>query len=303
MRYPQLLCFLLFTIGFLSAQQKTQIVMLGTGMPIADPERSGPATAIVVNGSSYLVDCGPGVVRRASAAAKKYKMKALEPPNLKTLFITHLHSDHTLGLPDLIFSAWTLDRTEPLKVYGPKGVAAMAQHLEKAYSEDIRIRTTGGQPHNNTGYKTEAHEIVPGAVYKDSNVTVTAFNVKHGSWNAKGDERAVGFIFQTADRKIVVSGDTAPSDAIVKACSRCDVLIHEAYSAAGFNERAPEWKAYHSRYHTSAPELSKIATQAKPGLLILYHQMVMGATEEVLLAEVRKDYSGKVVSAHDFDIY
>jgi len=303
MRINRLLIISALCLASAFAQQKTQIVMLGTGNPNTDPERSGPATAIVVNGASYLVDCGPGVVRRASAAAKKYKMPALESANLKTVFITHLHSDHTLGLPDLIFSPWVLGRAEPLKVYGPPGVKAMTEHVEAAWAEDIRIRTTGGEPSNKTGYAVDAHEVAAGTIYKDTNVTVTAFNVKHGAWNEGGIERAVGYIFQTADRKIVISGDTAPTEAIAKACNGCDLLIHEVYSQAGFALRPPEWKAYHSRFHTSSGELAKIATDAKPGLLVLYHVGFWGQTEDSVIAELKQSYSGKVVSAHDLDIY
>ena len=281
------------------AQQRSQIVMLGTGMPVADPDRSGPATAIIVNGSSYIIDCGPGVVRRASAAAKKYKIDALEAGNLKIVFITHLHSDHTVGLPDLIFSSWVMGRAEPLKVYGPPGVKAMTDHLEEAWAEDIRVRTSGGEPSNKTGYKVDAHEVLSGPVYKDANVTVTAFRVNHGAWN----ERGIGYIFQTPDRKIVISGDTAPTDAIAKACDGCDVLIHEVYTQAGYEQQKPEWKAYHAKFHTSSQALAKIATDARPGLLVLYHQLFWGHSEQDLLAEVRKGYSGKVVSAHDLDMY
>lgn len=288
-------------------QAKTQIVMLGTGNPNPDPDREGPATAIVVNGSAYLVDCGTGVVRRSAAAAAKYKIPALEAQNLKIVFITHLHSDHTLGFADLLLTPWVMDRAEPLQVYGPAGTKSMADHIEAAYAEDIRIRTTGGQPHNDTGYKVDVYEVPSGLsqkpIYKDANITVTAFPVKHGSWNTPGDDRAFGYIFQTADRKIVISGDTGPTDAIAKACNGCDVLIHEVYSQAGFDRRSPDWKAYHSRYHTSAPALAKIANEAKPGLLILYHQMPMGQTEDELVSEIKKTYFGKVVSAHDLDLY
>ncbi len=292
---------LLFTVAAF-AQSKTQIVMLGTGNPNPDPDHSGPATAIIVNGSSYLIDSGTGVVRRAAAAAEKYKMPALEAQNLKIVFLTHLHSDHTLGLPDLILTPWVMGREESLKIYGPRGTKSMADHIEAAYAEDIRIRTSGGQPHKATGYGVEVHELATTAsdrpIYKDANVTVTAFPVKHGSWNTPGDIRSFGYIFQTADRKIVLSGDTSPTDAVVKACNGCDVLIHEAYSQAGFDKRTPDWKAYHSRYHTSAPELAKIANEAKPGLLVLYHQMPMGQQ-----LEIEKLYSGKVVSAKDLDLY
>lgn len=105
--------------------QLTQLVILGTGTPNADPERSGPALAVVRDGRSYLVDAGPGVVRRAAAASTRHNLDALTPQNLRVLFLTHLHSDHTVGLPDVMLTAWTLERTVPLEVYGPPGTRAM----------------------------------------------------------------------------------------------------------------------------------------------------------------------------------
>src|SRR3989442_9544038 len=98
---------------------KTKIVLLGTGTPAPDPERSGPATAIVVNDAAYLVDLGPGVVRRAAAAYQK-GIAALAVDKLLTVFITHLHSDHTVGYPDLIVTTWVQGRGAPIKVYGPE---------------------------------------------------------------------------------------------------------------------------------------------------------------------------------------
>ncbi|MDQ3666011.1 MAG: MBL fold metallo-hydrolase [Acidobacteriota bacterium] len=103
------------------APSKTRIVMLGTGNPGPLPDRSGPATAIVVNDTAYLVDFGPGVVRRASAAFLDKDIKALDPVRLRVAFVTHLHSDHTVGYPDLIFTPWTIGRRVPLEVYGPQG--------------------------------------------------------------------------------------------------------------------------------------------------------------------------------------
>ena len=103
---------------------KTQIVLLGTGTPSPDPDRFGPATAIVVNGTPYLVDFGPGVVRRAAAAYQK-GVKGLSVVNLRLAFLTHLHSDHTAGYPDLILSPWAVGRNQPLEVYGPKGLKEM----------------------------------------------------------------------------------------------------------------------------------------------------------------------------------
>jgi ribonuclease BN (tRNA processing enzyme) len=159
----------------------TRVVVLGTGTPAADPERWGPSVAVVVNDRAYLVDCGPGVVRRA-AAAEKNGIAALHAKKLKTVFITHLHSDHTLGYPDLIFSPWVLGREDPLEAYGPHGLKNMTAHIEKAWSEDVQIRRRGLEQANATGYKVNVHEITPGVVYRDANVTVTAFPVKHGIW-------------------------------------------------------------------------------------------------------------------------
>jgi ribonuclease BN (tRNA processing enzyme) len=278
-------------------RKKTQIVLLGTGTPNADPERSGPSVAIVVGETPYIVDFGPGVVRRAAAAYRK-GVRGLEVKNLKTAFVTHLHSDHTLGYADLIFSPWTLERQEPLEVFGPRGINAMTEHILRAYTQDIEIRTTGLEPSTKTGYKVNSHEIKPGLVYKDENVTVKAFPVRHGSW-----PEAFGYRFETPDRTIVISGDCTPSPSVIENCNGCDVLIHEVYSTAGFNKRPPEWQKYHSNFHTSSVELSEIASKARPGLLILYHQLLWGTSEEELLNEIRRTYSGRVVSGRDLDVY
>ena len=280
------------------AQPRSRVVMLGTGTPNADPDRYGPSVAVVVDDTSYLVDFGVGVVRRA-AAAERAGIAALGATKLTRAFATHLHSDHTLGLADLILTPWILERTTPLTLYGPRGLRAMTDHLIAAYAEDIRIRTRGGEPkHQHDPGLVAVHEIKPGMIYRDERVTVTAFAVPHGAW-----EQAFGYRFQTPDRTIVISGDTGPDSHIEDQCRRCDVLVHEVYSEAGFKKRPPEWQAYHSRYHTSAPQLGAIATRAQPALLVLYHQLIWSSTEEDLLKEVQSAYNGKVVSAHDLDIF
>src|SRR5262249_7912868 len=153
------------------------IVLLGTGTPGPTPDRSGPATAIVVNDTAYLIDFGPGVVRRASGAATAHGIAALQPTRLQTVFATHLHSDHTVGYADLIFTPWTIGRRVPLEVYGPRGIKAMSEHLLEAYRIDIETRTNedGNQRTFPEGARVNAHEIAAGVVYKDRNVTVTAF--------------------------------------------------------------------------------------------------------------------------------
>jgi ribonuclease BN (tRNA processing enzyme) len=285
------------TVAGQNAPSKTQIVLLGTGTPNADPDRSGPAVAIVVNDTPYLIDSGPGVVRRASAAFKK-GIKGLEVKKLKTVFITHLHSDHTAGLPDLIFTPWVLERKEPLSVYGPPGIRTMTHHLMQAYKEDIDMRLNGLEPANRTGYRAIAHEIKPGIVYKDENVTVKAFAVHHGSW-----KQSFGYRFETQDRTIVISGDCSFSPSIIENCNPCDALIHEVYSQKGFATRPPEWQRYHSAFHTSTRQLAEIAARARPRLLILYHQLFWGRPEEELLSEIGEVYKGRVVSGRDLDVY
>lgn len=280
------------------AADPTMLVVLGTGTPNADPDRSGPALAVVVNGTAYLVDAGPGIVRRA-AAAQRAGVAALAAKRLDRVFITHLHSDHTVGLPDLIFSPWVLERAVPLSVYGPPGIKAMTDHLEQAYAEDIRVRVDGAEPANETGYKVDAHEVDTGVVYRDTNVVVRAFAVPHGDWRV-----AYGYRFDGGGRSIVVSGDTRASDAVVRACNGCDVLIHEVYSAETFVRRPPEWQRYHAAAHTSTKELAALATRARPKLLVLYHQLYWGTDDDGLLKEIRAaGYTGAVVSAHDLGKY
>ena len=289
---------LLLTVAARAASPVTQVVVLGSGTPNADPDRSGPAVAVIVNGQSYLVDCGPGIVRRATAASRQ-GVPGLEMPKLRTLFLTHLHSDHTLGLPDLIFTPWVLGRTDHLVVYGPRGTSDMTKNILAAWKKDIEIRTEGLEHGNRTGYLVDVHEIQPGMVYKDENVTVTAIGVKHGSW-----DQSFGYRFQTPDRVIVISGDTSPADSIVQACNGCDVLLHEAYASAPHSEMdSPQWRAYFAAFHTSTGELAAIATRAKPKLLVLYHQMFHGVSEGEMLQEIRDRYPGAVVSAHDLDVY
>ena len=275
----------------------TSIVMLGTGTPFADPDRFGPSVAVIVNGTPYVVDAGAGVVRRAAAAARAGS-KALDVKNLHVLFLTHLHSDHTVGYPDFLLSPTVLEREGAVQVYGPKGTQEMTDHIYAAWKKDIDIRVNGLEGGNANGYKADVHEVKSGIVFKDASVTVTAIPVKHGSW-----DESFGYRFQSADRTIVISGDTAYADSLGKACDGCDVLIHEVYCEAGLAKRTPHWQKYHSNFHTGASDLAKLANQARPKLLVLYHQMFHGCSEQELLQEVRAGYKGAVVSAHDLDIF
>ncbi len=140
----------------------TRVVMLGTGTPRPDPNRSGPATAIIVNDTPYLIDFGPGVIRRAAAAFEKgVTALGYGGTHIKTVFLTHMHSDHTAGYPDLIFTPWVMGRREPLVVYGPKGITAMTEHVLKAWQVDVNARTGGLNQHNPTGYRSSRTRSCP----------------------------------------------------------------------------------------------------------------------------------------------
>jgi ribonuclease Z len=278
----------------------TKVVLLGTGTPNPEPDRSGPAVAIVVNDTPYLVDFGPGVVRRAAAMSPAYggDIPALDIENLNVAFLSHLHSDHSAGLPDLILTPWVAGREVPLELYGPEGIDNMAEHVLKAYEADINYRTEGLEPAKEFGWRVNTHTLDDGLVYEDDNVKVEAFRVRHGTW-----ENAFGFRFTTPDRVIVISGDVAPDPIIEEYAKGADILIHEVYSDSGFARRDQFWQEYHRTNHTSAKELGDMASRAKPKLLILYHVLLWGSSEETLLEEVRENYSGEVVLAHDLDVY
>jgi ribonuclease BN (tRNA processing enzyme) len=289
-----------------SVPSHTQVVLLGTGNPPADPDRSGPATAVVVNGTPYLVDFGAGVVRRAKSAVVDKGVAALDPVNLRVVFATHLHSDHTVGYPDLILTPWVLGRRVPLEVYGPSGIKAMTEHVLEAYRADFETRTkdrglytVGAFPE---GHAVNAHEIRAGVVYKDANVTVTAFATKHTM-------ESYGYRFDTPDRSIVISGDTNPSQATIDACRGCDVLVHEVLTLEWLAKRT-DFQAYAAQFHTTTTQLVELATKAKPRLLILYHGSLSlrpavdseRSTPAALLREMSA-YGGQVAIGRDLDVY
>ena len=254
----------------------TQIVMLGTGTPMPDPDRSGPSTAIVVNDTPYLIDFGPGVVRRAAAAYRKGVTAFGEGAvNITTVFLTHLHTDHTVGYPDLIFTPWVMGRKSPLSVYGPAGLSAMTENIIKAWAVDIEAR-----------------------------VTVTAFAAHHNEM-----KDSFGYRFDTPGRTVVISGDTTPTQALIEHSDGCDVLIHECYSLASYEKITPEWQEFRRTHHTSSRELAEIAMRIRPSLLILYHRSNAGGgdnnpnAEQEVIDEIRQLYQGAVVTGHDLDIF
>jgi len=276
--------------------QGTTLVMLGTGMPRPDPTCFGPATAVVVDGRVFLFDAGAGVMRRMAAAGLSIR-------GPEAVFITHLHSDHTLGYPDLILTTWVMGRRTRLQAYGPVGLKKMTRHILAAWKEDIQVRIEGLERQTTTGYKVAVHEFDAGVVYDKDGVRVTAIPVEHGCW-----KQAYGFRIDTPDRSIVISGDTRPTQAIMEASRGVDVLVHEVYPAS---KMGPEkriggetWPSYMHDFHTSDWELGVVAALAKPKLLVLHHIVRRDENDDDLLTGIRAGgFDGEVLVAKDLDRY
>ena len=279
----------------------TKVIMLGTGTPVPTPNRSGSAVAVIVGKSSYLFDFGPGVVRRAAAMSPRFggPFEALRGKNLKIAFLTHLHSDHTAGLADLLLTGWSGGhRNVPLKVYGPKGVQALVDGTHAAYMDDIRYRVDGLEDTNDRGWRIKVTEIDPGVVYEDDNVKVIAIPVLHGTW-----AEAFGYRIETDDKVIVISGDLRPSPGFEAELNNVDYLIHEIYCQRGLVENmTPIRQDYHRANHTSTIELAELASRVRPDTLVLTHILPFGCSYAEILEEVHAGYDGEIILAEDLDI-
>jgi len=282
----------------IAGAQRTTVVLVGTGYPRPLPQASGPATAVVVDKRVFLIDAGPGVERQLAAAH-------LPINGVEALFVTHLHSDHTLGLPDLIFTSWVMGRQAKLAAYGPPGLSMMVDHMIAAFAEDIDVRTHGLEHEPSGGYAVDVHEIKSGVIYDSAGVRVTAIPVPHGIWRY-----AFGYRFDTPDRSIVISGDTRPSDSLAAASAGVSILVHEVYPESEYQHNAgwakrPDWLKYMRQFHTSDSELGALASHARPQLLIMSHIVRSETTaDSTLVSGVRSGgFTGRVVVGHDLDRY
>lgn len=272
----------------------TQILMLGSGTPNAEAERVSSGLAIAVDGRPYLVDCGHGIVQRI-VQAQADGLITWTTTDLDRLFVTHLHADHTVGLPDLLYTPWIHGRERPLQAYGPAGLDHMLAHIQLAWAENIREHRSA-HPSTEYGYRAHAHEVKAGRCYRDARIEVHALPADHG------DLAAFSYKFVTPAATIVVSGDTKPTPGFADWARGCDLLVHEVYSARQLSDRPPAWRAYHARVHTSTRELAALANAIRPGRLWLYHQLFWGLRPGELVAEITSDYAGEVLSTTDLDL-
>jgi ribonuclease BN (tRNA processing enzyme) len=274
----------------------TQVVMLGTGTPVPDAYRAGPSVAVIHKGQAYLFDIGAGAVRNATLARYRFDIPALYPSQICCVFITHMHSDHTMDYSELVYTLWWR-RSVRLRAFGPPGLREMTDGMQDMMAPDRRTRMSGAQPvANPEGYKVDVSEIEDGFVFEHDDLRIEAFEVNHGDIKP-----AFAYSVTTADKSIVISGDTALSEKLLSKATGVDILIHEVISDSGLAKNSAGFQAYHRQSHTPASDLGRLASAARPRLLVLYHGLYYGVPEDRIVDEVRSTYDGPVVLARDLD--
>ncbi len=307
-----------------SSSDITKVLMLGTGTPVPNPEKRGTSIAVIVKGIPYIVDAGAGIWRAMGEEMpdvpmpgwqdrKPSKVKGFELHKAvwERVFLTHLHSDHTIGLPSLILLPWSWRREEPPHIYGPPGTKDLVDGILSAYRHDIAFRVYGDEANNDTGWRAVAHEIFkPGFVYKDENVKVSAFKTQHGTAPA-----TFAYRFETPDRVIIISGDTGYRDegysdtnldlGVLEAAKgvEVDILLHEVFGIDDLDS-FPYEMSRAELYHTSTKKLAEIANIVKPSLLVMYHVQNFTDNPNQLLEEIEHyGWKGKAVDAQERDVY
>jgi len=272
-----------------------KLVLLGTGTPNLEHDRSQSALAIVLNDEAYLVDCGGGAVQRLAQAAHRHNITPLASARVKRVFLTHLHPDHTVGLADLLIGGWVEGRVEPMHIYGPAGTQKLCDLLLAAHEIGISEHVDGIAPIEGCP-RADVTEIEAGVIYKGEQVQIEAFRVEHGSLDA------FGYKFMAEGKTVVMSGDTCYLPELAQIAMDCDILVHEVCSARMLETRPEEWQRYHRQYHTTTTQLAELVNIARPKWLVLTHQLLWGTTPEALVAEITQTYNGEVIYGRDLDV-
>ena len=270
---------LLGLIPALAPAQSLKVFLLGTGNPQPRIDRFGASILVEAGARKMLFDSGRGVTIRL--AQREIPLAEVNP-----LFLTHLHSDHVVGIPDLWLTGWLRGRENPLQVFGPEGTGEMMRHLEQAYKADIRIRLSSGTRSSN-GVAVLARDIKEGVVYEEGGVKVTAFKVEHGPANP-----AFGYRVDYAGRSVVLSGDTGPTENLLRFAQGVDVLIHEV-SLPGTAPGAG------GSTHTTPEDAGTIFARVKPRLAVYSHIIPPGAPAEEFIVGTRKTYNGPLEVGED----
>jgi len=265
-----------------------RVTLLGTASgPRAFVDKAGISTLVEAGGERLLFDAGRGSMQRLVQAG--FPMNAVTK-----LFLTHLHSDHVIGVPDLMLTPWAAapERKVPLEVWGPGGTRDMMRHLERAFAFDIHMRRDVDESFSPDGIRMVAHDIREGKVYEKNGVTVTAFLVTHGLVTP-----SYGYRVDYAGKSVALSGDTSPSDNLVAVCKGVDVLIHEAIDVDVLRRLVPDklrMDAIVAR-HTTAEQAASIFNRVSPRLAVFSHSPGTAAIAE----QTRRNYSGRVEMGED----
>ena len=254
--------------------QTITVTLLGTGSPILRPDRSGPSILVEADGQKLLFDVGRG-------AAGRLWQSGVPLRDLSAVFFTHLHSDHVTGFPDLWLTGMLPNkafahRTEPMHVYGPTGTRAMMGYLARAYEADVRIR----QADENTskaGARIIARDIAQGVVYDSDGVKVTAFDVEHGELI----KPSLGYRIDYRGRSVVLSGDTRPSDNLIRFAAGADVLFHEVAAARPALMALSPAARRIIGHHTTPEQAAAVFTRVHPRLAVYTHIVLLSTDPAV----------------------
>lgn len=279
--------FLLAATGLWASGEELEVTLLGTGHPGPSMERFGPGILVRAADQVLLFDAGRGGIQRLTQLGISYR-------EIDALFLTHLHSDHVVGIPDLWLTGWLISgRDKPLRIFGPRGTAHLIEHLQEAFEFDINIRLVDEKLPPGGG-KLEAREIEDGLVYKKGGVRVTAFFVDH-----KPVSPALGFRIDYAGRSVALSGDTRFSAGLIKSAAGVDLLVHEVADAReGLAARYPSLGRVIA-HHTTAREAGRVFDKVKPKLAVYSHIVLSDITESELVDRTRETYSGPLVVGRD----
>jgi ribonuclease Z len=279
------------------AAAEMEVTLLGTGTPTPRLSSFSASTLIEAGSERLIFDVGRG-------SSIRLFQKKIPIGSITAHFITHLHSDHVIGLPDMWLTGWIGtpygSRKSPMVIYGPKGTVAMTENLTKAFSEDIRIRIDD-EDAPPAGVAFKATDIEPGLIYDRNGVKVTAIEVNHG----EKIKPAFGYVVEFDGKKVVLSGDTKPDERVAKAAAGADLLVHEvAVIEPELSKSYPSYRAIED-HHTSPEEAGKIFASAKPKLAVYSHiafatlKPVQDVPEEALIARTQTTYKGPLIVGHD----
>lgn len=277
-------------IPAVAASDSLKVVLLGTGLgPIVNLEQYGASTLVEAGGQRLLFDCGRGAMLRLAQAG-------VPIGSVTRVFLTHLHSDHVLSLPDLLLAGWTAGRrTGPLTVWGPAGTSDMMDHLQQAFAFDIHTRRDVDEHFPDSGIRVVSHDIpADGVVFDENGLKVTAFLVDHGVV-----QPAFGYRIDYRGRSVALSGDTRVSENLVRHAQGVDVLIHEAIDPEMIRTRPDRPSAATVdaiiAHHTTPEQAGTIFRRVAPRLAVYSH----APNTARVLAQTRTTYTGPLEGAED----